>query len=65
LFATATWVCRSGSPAWLSRRGRDQATHVDLPDPLRPGLREQGLLLDEAQRVADRGLMGPFDRRRH
>jgi hypothetical protein len=32
---------------------------------LRPGAGEQGLLLNEAQRVVDRGLMGPFDRRRN
>ena len=55
----------AGAAVAVGERGRDQATHVDLPDPLRPGPGEQGLLLDEAQRVVDRGLMGPFDRRRH
>jgi hypothetical protein len=33
--------------------------------PCGPGPGEQGLLLDEAQRIVDRSLMGPFDRRRH
>ena len=68
LFATATWVWRSGSPARLSRvgeRGGDQASDVHLPDALRPGPGEQGMLLDERQSVLDRGLMGPFDRSRH
>jgi hypothetical protein len=55
----------AGPAVAVGERGRDQATHVDLPDPLRPGPGEQGLLLDEAQRVVDGGLMGPFDRRRH
>ncbi len=52
----------AGTAVAVGERGRDQATHVDLPDPLGPGPGEQGLLLDEAQRVVDRGLMGPFDR---
>ena len=55
----------AGPAVAVGERGRDQATHVDLPDPLGPGPGEQGLLLDEAQRVVDRGLMGPFDHRRH
>ena len=49
----------------MGERGRDQASDVDLPDPLRPGPGEQGMLLDERQRVLDRGLMGPFDHSRH
>jgi hypothetical protein len=55
----------AGPAVTVGERSRDQATHVDLPDPLRPGSSEQGLLLDEAQRVVDRGLMGPFDHSRH
>jgi hypothetical protein len=43
----------------------NQATHVDLPDPLGPGPGEQGLLLNERQGAVDRGPMGPFDCRRH
>ena len=43
----------------------NQAPHVDLPDALGPGPGEQGVLLDERQSVVDRGLMGPFDHRRH
>ena len=38
----------AGTAVAVGERGRDQATHVDLPDPLRPGPGEQGLLLDEA-----------------
>jgi hypothetical protein len=49
----------------VGERGRNQASHVDLPDALRPGSGEQGMLLDERQHVVDRGLMGPFDRRSH
>src|SRR3954468_2972561 len=45
----------------MGERGPDQATHIDLPDPLLAGPGEQGPLLDETQRVIDRGLMGPFD----
>jgi hypothetical protein len=45
----------------VSKRGRDQALDVDLPNPLRSGPGEQGMLLDERQSVLDRGLMGPFD----
>jgi hypothetical protein len=55
----------AGPAVAVGERGRDQATHVDLPDPLRPDPSEQGLLLDEVQRLVDRCLMGPFDRRRH
>jgi hypothetical protein len=55
----------AGTAVAMGERRRDQATHVDLPDPLRPGPGEQGLLLDERQRVVDRGLMGPLDHRRH
>ena len=55
LFATATWVCRSGSPARESRWVNAAATRprdVDLADPVgaRPG--EQGVLLDEASASA-------------
>jgi hypothetical protein len=49
----------------VGERGGDEASDVDLPDPLRPGPGEQGMLLDERQRVLDRGLMGPFDHSRH
>ena len=55
----------AGPAVAVGERGRDQATDVDLPDPLRPGPGEQGLLLDERQRVLDRGLVGPFDHGRH
>jgi hypothetical protein len=49
----------------VCERGSDQASDIDLPDPLRPGPGEQGMLLDECQRVLDGGLMGPFDHSRH
>jgi hypothetical protein len=32
-----------------------------MPDPLRPGPGEQGMLLNERQRVLDGGLMRLFD----
>ena len=54
----------AGPAVAMGERGRHQAAHVDLPDPLRPGPGEQRLLLDEPQRILDRGLMGPFDGRR-
>ena len=53
-----------GPAVAMGERGRHQAGHVDLPDPLRPGPGEQRLLLNEPQRILHRGLMGPFDDRR-
>ena len=41
----------AGPAVAVGERGRDQASDVDLPDPLRPGPGEQGMLLDERQRV--------------
>src|SRR5215207_3672802 len=55
----------SGSAVAVGERGRDQASDVDLPDPLWPGPGEQRVLLDERQRVAHGGLVGPFDDGRH
>jgi hypothetical protein len=49
----------------VGESGGDEATHVDLPDPLRSGPGEQGMLFDERQRVLDGGLMGPFNHSRH
>jgi hypothetical protein len=49
----------------VGERGRNETPHVDLPDPLRPGPSEQGMLLEERQSVIHGGLMGPFDHRRH
>ena len=45
------------------RRG-DQASDVDLPDPVRPDPGEQGMFLNKRQSVPDCGLMGPFDHSR-
>lgn len=64
MFATGTWVCRSGSPARLSRwvnRAGDQPGHVDLPDAIVAGPRVERVGLDESQRVTDRGQVGTFD----
>ena len=55
----------AGPAVPVGERGRNQAPDVDLPDALWPGPGEQGMLLDERQRVLDGGLMGPFDRGRH
>jgi hypothetical protein len=49
----------------MGKRGRNQTSDVDLPDPLRPGPSEQGMILNEPQSVPNGGLMGPFDRCRH
>jgi hypothetical protein len=68
LFATATWVCRSGSPARLSRWVNAAATRprtLTCRIPWGPVRGEQGVLLDEAQRVLHGGLMGLLDDRRH
>ncbi len=51
----------AGPAVAVGERGRDQAADVDLPDPLRPGPGEQGMLLNERQRVLHGGLMGAFD----
>jgi hypothetical protein len=49
----------------VGERGRNQASGVDLPDALGPGPGEQGMRLDECQRVVHGGLVGPFDHSRH
>jgi len=49
----------------MGERGRYQAADIDLPDPVRPGPSEQGVILDERQNVLDRGLMRLFDDSRH
>ena len=43
----------------------NEASDVDLTDPLWPGPGEQGMLLDKGQGVPDGALMGPFNRGRH
>jgi hypothetical protein len=55
----------AGPAVAMGEPGRDEASDVDLPDPLWTGPGEQGMLLNERQRVLDRGLMGPFDHSRH
>ena len=55
----------AGPAVPVGERGGDEASDVDLPDALRPGPGEQGMLLDEHQSVLHRGLMGPFDDSRH
>ena len=51
----------AGAAIAVGERGRHQASDVDLPDPLWPGPGEQGMLLDEFQRVLHGRLMGAFD----
>jgi hypothetical protein len=46
----------SGPAVPVSKRSRNQAADVDLPDPLRPDPGEQGMLLDERQSVLHSGL---------
>jgi hypothetical protein len=55
----------AGPAVAVGERGRDQAADVDLPDPVRPGSGEQGMLLNERQSVLDRDLVGLFDHNRH
>ena len=65
LFATATWVWKSGSPALLSRCTKATATgpgDVDLPHAVRADPGKQGVLLDEPQRIPDRRVMRDLDR---
>jgi hypothetical protein len=45
----------------VGERGGDEASHVDLPDALRPGPGEQGMILDERQSVLHRSLVRAFD----
>ena len=49
----------------MGERGRNQASDINLADPLWPGPGEQGMLLDEHQRIFDCSLMRLFDDGRH
>ena len=55
----------AGPAVPVGERGGDEASDVDLPDSLRSGPGEQGMLFDECQSVLDGGLVGPFDHSRH
>ena len=55
----------AGPAVAVGERGADEASHVDLPDALRPRPGEQSMVLDEHQGVLDCGLMGLLDHRRH
>jgi hypothetical protein len=55
----------AGPAVAVGERGGNEASDVDLSDPLRPGPSEQGMVLDERQGVRDGGLMGAFDHGRH
>jgi hypothetical protein len=55
----------AGPAVPVGERSRDQAPHINLSDAVWPGAGEQGMLLDEPQRVLHGGLMGPFDRGCH
>jgi hypothetical protein len=54
---------RSAVP--VGERGGDQPTDINLPDALWPGPGEQGMRLDEPQRVVHGGTVGPFDHSRN
>ena len=61
-------MCKSGvagSAVAVGERGGDEALDVDLPDALGSGSGEQGMLLDERQRVLHGSLVGAFDRGSH
>jgi hypothetical protein len=47
----------------MRERRRHQAADVDLPDALWPFPGEQGVLLQESERVVDGGVVGAFDLR--
>jgi hypothetical protein len=52
-------IARSAVP--VGERGGDEAADVDLPDALRSGPGEQGMLLNERQRVLHRSMVAAFD----
>jgi hypothetical protein len=54
-----------GSAVPVGERGGHQAADVDLPDPSWPGPGEQGMILNEPQRIFYGGLVGAFDDGRH
>ena len=66
LLATATWVCRSGRRPGcpMRERRRHQSPDVDLPHPTLALTAEQGVLLEEPQRVRHRRVVGLLDLRR-
>jgi hypothetical protein len=49
----------------MGKGGRNQASHVDLSDALRPGPGEEGMVLDERQSILDSSVVGPFNHSRH
>jgi len=51
----------TGPTVPVGERGGDEASDADLPDPLRPGPGEQGMILNKCQRVLHGGLMRLFD----
>ena len=53
----------AGAGVAVGERGRDQPGDVDLAHPVRALPGEQGVLLDERQRVGDGRVVGPFDLR--
>jgi hypothetical protein len=55
----------SGAAVAVRECGRDQPLHVDLPNTVGAGSAKQGVLFEEAQCVADRGVVGLFDLRRN
>jgi hypothetical protein len=55
----------AGAAVAVGEGGCDQPLHVDLPYPVGAGAAKQGVSLDEAQRIGDRGPVGLFDLRRN
>jgi hypothetical protein len=55
----------AGAAVPVGERSGDKASDIDLADALRPGPGERSMLLNERQRIRDRGLMGLFDHSCH
>ena len=53
----------TGAAISMRKRRCYQAAHVHLPDPLRPLTGKQSMLLQELERVAYGGVVGPLDLR--
>ena len=55
----------AGPAVPVGERDGNQASNVDLPDPLRAGPGEQGMLLDKRQSILHGCLVGPVNHSRH
>ena len=45
----------------MGERGRHQAGHIDLPNPIPSLPSEQGMVFDKSQRIPHRSLMRPLN----